>query len=389
VSAYPADALPLPAYHDLGQSYLFLDVSEGGVAGRWEANVSDLNRALGLNFDTEGGVTLEDVSAHIDTIYAYFEERMGVYIDQTRYPIRYVRHELRVIEVAQFVMLYFEVEGLEEEPPEIDLSYNAFFDFDSRHRGLLVVEYHWKSGSFGAEIVSLTFSPDRTRQTLDLSASIWQGLWSVILLGIWHIWIGIDHILFLIALILPAVVRREDGEWKPVARFRPALMYIVKIVTLFTIAHSVTLSLATLGLVELPSRLVESIIAASIAVAALDILYPVFRNQIWMVVFGFGLFHGFGFASVLGDLGVTREHLALSLFGFNLGVELGQITVICLAFPVLYALRSTRLYLRWVLRLGPVLLMLIALMWFSERALNFNIPVIRLAKEALALVGLR
>src|SRR5262249_30538281 len=110
-------------------------------------------------------------------------------------------------------------------------------------------------------------------------------------------------------------------RWLPVPQFRGAFIAVVKIVTAFTLAHSITMSLAALGFVQLPSRLVESCIAASVAIAALNNIWPFFRERAWLIAFVFGLVHGFGFASVLRDLGLPRSSLALALVGFNLGVE--------------------------------------------------------------------
>ena len=173
--------------------------------------------------------------------------------------------------------------------------------------------------------------------------------------------------------MLPAVLFRENRAWHPEPSFRRALINIIKIVTFFTIAHTATLSLAALGLVSLPSRIVESIIAGSIAVAAAANLAPGLNIREAAIAFIFGLFHGFGFASVLGDIGMGGEFLVLSLLGFNLGVELGQISIIAAVFPILFMLRKTRVYL-WILRFGSLCLIAVALLWFFERLFGFNVP---------------
>jgi len=112
-------------------------------------------------------------------------------------------------------------------------------------------------------------------------------------------------------------------------------MYILKIVTLFTIAHSITLSLAALGYIQLESRIVESLIAFSIGLAALHNIYPIVNKGEGLITFLFGLFHGMGFASVLGEKGIEGEYLAVSLFGFNVGVEIGQILIVCAILSLL------------------------------------------------------
>ena len=129
--------------------------------------------------------------------------------------------------------------------------------------------------------------------------------------------------------------------WIPVERLKPALKNVVKIVTFFTIAHSITLCLAAFEIISLPPRLIESIIAISIALAAIHNIYPRFSGKEWLIAFVFGLFHGFGFASVLAEKGLAGNYMALSIFGFNLGVEIGQLAIILLVFPILYLLRKT------------------------------------------------
>lgn len=214
--------------------------------------------------------------------------------------------------------------------------------------------------------------------------------------GIYHIWIGFDHILFLLALLLPSVLRfrSKKGEvtgfdlnnkgWEPVDRLKPALMNVVKIVTFFTIAHSITLCLAAFEIISLPSRLIESIIAISIALAAIHNIYPRFSGKEWLIAFVFGLFHGFGFASVLAERGLVGNYLGLSIFGFNLGVEIGQLAIILLVFPILYLLRKTFLYPK-IRVFGSIILILFSLYWFIERAFDVDFPVGKIIKETLGL----
>jgi hypothetical protein len=191
--------------------------------------------------------------------------------------------------------------------------------------------------------------------------------------GVWHIWIGFDHILFLLSLLLPAVLVVHAKRWRGVDSLGVATREVVWVVTSFTVAHSITLSLAALELVSLPSRLVESAIALSVVLAAANNLFPVMERRRWMAAFGFGLIHGFGFASVLAELGLPTDALVLSLLGFNVGVELGQMAIVAVFLPVAYALRNTRFYLRGVFLGGSVLTMLLALVWLVERAFDLKL----------------
>ena len=280
---------------------------------------------------------------------------------------------------SQFLLLEYALEGFEELPETIDVTYDVFLEEMPQHLTMALVEENWRTGTFQNESTPfMIFRRPGQTQTLDLTAGgLWQGFSAVVNLGILHILEGIDHVLFLVALLLPSVLRRrENSLWKPVGKFSTAFIYIIKIATAFTIAHSITLCLATLQIVQVPSRLVESIIAASIGLAALDIFIPIFRGRSWLIIFLFGLFHGFGFADVLAELGVTSQNALLSLFGFNLGVEIGQLAIIAVVFPILYFLRRQRFYSGFVIKSGASLLGVTSLYWFVERAFDVNIQVL-------------
>jgi hypothetical protein len=147
--------------------------------------------------------------------------------------------------------------------------------------------------------------------------------------------------------MLPAVWRRTEHGWEAVGSFRAAFISIAKIVTAFTIAHSITLAIAALRIVILPSALVESVIAFSVVVAALNNLWPLWTERSWLVAFGFGLVHGFGFASALADLPSSAASLAISLAGFNIGVELGQLCIVLTFLPIAFLLRESWFYRWW------------------------------------------
>jgi len=359
--------------HQVGQSYLYLQVYEQSLTGRFEVPLVNFNPALGLE-GTAREITPENYPDHVDFLWDYFHDHVTIYANGEALPLTF-RDAHYLGTTSQFVVMDFDIGGYDAVPERLSFDYNVLFDEDPSHRGFVLIETNWATGTFANESgISLVFSPDARQDTLDLTTrDRWRGFVAVVGLGIDHIWEGIDHILFLMALLLPAVMRRdEDNRWQPIERFGPALINVVKIVTAFTVAHSVTLSLAALGLVELPGRLVEVIIAGSIAIAAADILFPVFRGRVWVVVFGFGLFHGFGFAGALSEMGVFGEHVWLPLLAFNLGVEIGQVVIVAIAFPILFLLRRLVLYPRALMPLGAVALILVSLAWVAERSLDFT-----------------
>ena len=361
--------------HSADQSYIFLDVYDDRIDGRLEIRIPDLNKAMGTSFPEDDTATMAEIEPYLDDIRRYMSERVSLAVDGGPAGIPWTDHGFTT-DFAQFLALGFTFDGLAEPAKEIDIEFGVLFDTHPDHRNMVVIQNNWKTSTFDQEgNVVLSFSPGNTKQKLDLTdSSVWRGFAGMVALGIHHIFEGIDHILFLLALLLPAVVYRRDGAWQPVTGFGQALIYVIKVVTVFTIAHTITLSLAALGAVSLSSRLVESIIAFSIAVAALNIIVPIFRDRIWLVVFAFGLFHGFGFASVLGEYGIPSNYIVHSLLGFNIGVEIGQVAIVCALFPILYLLRGLKLYTSVILRAGAAVLIAISMYWFTERAFLVDLP---------------
>lgn len=361
--------------HSLGESYLYLQIYEERVSGRFEIALSDLNPALGLA-GTEAEITVENLEEHIDFLKGYYLDHVTIFHEGKPLTIQFNDHEVLNAQ-GGFVLLPFELPDLESVPETLTFEYSVLFEEVPGHRGFLLVEHNWATGTFANENqISLVFSPGSERQEFSLTSSgRLRGFLAVVRLGIEHIWEGLDHLMFLVALLLPAVLRREEKEWREVEHFKPALIHIVKIVTAFTVAHSVTLSLAALGLVRLPGKLVEVVIAASIAIAAFDLLYPIFRGRVWWVVVGFGLFHGFGFAGALSEMGVLQDNLGLALFAFNLGVELGQIVIVAALVPLLFLVRRLKVYRKVVVPAAAVVMILISGVWVAERAFGIDVPM--------------
>lgn len=362
--------------HEPNQSFLFLRIYEtDGIEGRFEINVNELNKIFNLGLPKDA--TIDDIRPYKDLIQNYILENTKFSSELGNYNVIFGDLGALRISYGNFMQFNFKLNELKELPENLNVYYNIGFAVDKTHRGFLTVEHNWKAGLINNEkVIALDFTPAEPNDTLSLSnMSVLTGFIAMIKEGIWHIWIGIDHILFLLALILPAVVRRKDNTlfgWEPVLTFKTAFLYIIKVVTFFTIAHTITLSLASLELINLPSQLVESIIAFSIGLAAFHNIKPIFKMKDWVIAFIFGLFHGFGFASVLSDLGLTGEFLTLSLLGFNIGVEIGQLAIIAGIFPVLYLIRKLKLYPKFLVYMS-VLLIIVSLYWFIERVFDINL----------------
>ena len=353
------------AAHKASDSYLTLQVQGTSVTGQWDIALRDLNFALDLDADGDGAITWGEVRARHGEIAAFALGVLTLKADGAACTLTAARHLVdNHSDGAYAVMALAGTCPAEARALEVD--YRLLFERDAQHRGLLKLD-------LGQEVRSAIFSADRPSQSFATrDASRPQQFAAFVADGVKHMATGIDHILFLLALLLPAVLIRKDGRWEPAGELRTTLLKVTGIVTAFTVAHSITLTLATLGIASLPSRWVEAAIAASVLLTAIDNLVAFLPRRRWIVALAFGLLHGFGFASVLIDLQLPASSLALSLLGFNLGVEIGQLAVVAVFVPLAFLARGLHGYRRLALGAGSALIALVSLGWLVERA--FLIP---------------
>ncbi|MGK5079178.1 HupE/UreJ family protein [Janthinobacterium sp. HLX7-2] len=352
--------------HKPSDSYLTLRVHGKQVDGQWDIALRDLDMAIGLDADGNGELTWEEVRAKHGDIAAYALARLIIAVPGGgSCPLVSSAQLLDDHSDGAYTVLRLHA-VCPIEVSTLNLDYKLLFDLDPQHKGLLRLE----NGAFTSTAI---FTPDSANQTLKLAApSRWRQFCDYVKHGVWHIWIGFDHILFLLSLLLPAVLVWRDRSWQARDTFRSSALEVLKIVTAFTLAHSITLTVATLGLVALPSQFVESAIAVSVMLAAINNIWPM-TSRLALVAFAFGLIHGFGFASVLLDLGLPTGSLMLSLIGFNIGVELGQIAIVVVFLPVAFVARRSFVYRKFVLQAGSALIILISAVWLFERMLNVKI----------------
>lgn len=369
-------ALPFLAFaahaHKQSDSYLTLNVPADGtvIEGQWDIALRDLDFAIGLDANHDGAITWGELKAAESRISAYAFSRLSLEAigrgERSACPAALTGLLVDRHVDGQYAVLRFAADcGL--VPVELNVRYRLLFDVDPTHHGLLGIV---RDGRAQAEVLS----QDSPAVTVNVTApDRWQQFRAFVSEGIWHILKGYDHILFLLTLLFPAVVVYGARGWQARQSLRDSALDVLKVVTAFTLAHSLTLSLAVLGLVHFPSRWVECGIAVTVLLGALNNLKPVIVHRRWVVAFVFGLVHGFGFAAILADLGLKGANLALSLVGFNVGVELGQLAIVVGVLPLAFLMRHTHIYRRAFMPAGAVGIAVIAAYWLIARLTTANL----------------
>ncbi len=348
--------------HKASDSYLWLEqTAPDAMNGRWDIAVRDLEKLVGLDANADGRITWGELRARAasveKTVFPTLAIKAGAVCTTTPGALLVDEHAGETYASLAFSTVC--PDGLDG----LEIDYSLLFDTDTGHRGFLNVSHADRSST-------AVLGPDATQwRRAEPGNLTTSGFYDFVREGIWHIWIGYDHIAFLILLLLPSVVRRHDRSWVATENLGAVMVDMARIVTAFTVAHSITLTVAALGIVSLPGKPVEMAIAASVVAAGLHNLSPISLGPRWALAFGFGLVHGFGFASVLSDLGNGRK-LVTELLGFNLGVDLGQLAIAFAVLPLIFILRSTTLYRRTLLPAGSLAVAALAGVWFVERTLG-------------------
>lgn len=357
--------------HSGSTAYLQVTTDATTVHLRADYALRDLDDALGVDSNDDGNLTWGELQAASPNLLAYLTPRLQLRGDGE--PCRLAASPaLRVTTHADGPYAVFEFTGrCASASSEWQLTDTALFEFDANHRALL----RWQGAT---DENASVLTPDRNAFTLSGSRSSQQTLRVYLQEGLAHVWSGWDHMLFIAGLFLAAALRRQGLRWQPVQKLGPALIDAVKLVTAFTIAHAITLCLTALGMVSLPTRLVESLVALSVVFAGFNNLLPLAgRRSLFMLAWVFGLIHGTAIAGALLELGLPTSGRLLALLGFNIGVEAAQLLLVVVLVPLAFALRHWRGYVPLVLWPGSLLVMLAGLVWFIDRAfaMEWTLPI--------------
>ncbi len=354
--------------HSSSNSYLTLNIPNGQLTLRADIHLRDVDLIFDLDENRDGQVTWGETQSRSDQINAWFVKGIalsasGLVCDLGSANLQVSQHADGLYLSALWQPL---CPGTTTSVDELNLKlrYELIFAQDNLHRALLKLDFpNYQS--------SALLSPDRPEAKVSAAAnSPLRVFGGYVVEGIWHIWIGIDHIAFLLSLLLLAplqATRQKVMHWQGASEPWPVVRDVLAVVTAFTIAHSITLGLTIVGWLTPPPDLVEPAIAMSVVLAAFNNLLGSSSLKRWRLAFVFGLIHGFGFASVLLDLGLPSSALLAGLGGFNIGVELGQLAIVLVFFPLAWVLRHTLFY-RWVIVIGgSALTVLMGLFWTVQR----------------------
>ncbi len=366
--------------HRAGEGYIYLDVTDETISGRFEMRVEDLLKTVGANADAD----------EFENVFPQIAERLGqslsIEINGKSFPARIKTFEVFLTRPGLYTKIVFETDYRGPIPDVVTIDHRSIFTEALPGQPVLVLlASNTKTGIESNEARhALVFGDGEERKDLSLAPTgAWEMFSNFFRYGVRHFLIGYDHIAFLVALLLPSVLIAQNGQWVPVSGFKRAALNVATVVSLFTLAHSLTLSLAALKILRLPEAFVEALIALSIVFVAVRCFIPRNTRLVWLVVLGLGLLHGLGFASVLEPYGVEDATILPTLLAFNLGVEVGQLAVIAIVFPALYVMRQWAAY-RWVvLYPGAMVLLAAGTFWFFRRAFDLDLSIMRVLRDVM------
>lgn len=343
--------------HQSGNSYLRIDSDAQALRVQLDFAVRDLNSLLQIPPEQQKPIQRDELAALQEKLSAVISSSLVLEADGQPVSLSFQSQEVALHNDGLYVRQSFSAAALDPESSQLLVRYGFFNEEEKIARAFV------KLSANGIE-TSAVFDARHSAQRLPLrEIALTEILWSYAREGALHIWSGLDHLLFLFCLLLPGLSLGATSS-------RPLLLYALKVVTAFTVAHSFTLAAAALDWVILPDKLIEAAIAASIIVSALMNLWQGKGAYQWKLAFGFGLIHGLGFANGLRELGLSSSHFIETLLAFNLGVEFGQMAVVVAVgvalAPVLGSERVVGLIQRW----GSVGILLMACGWLVERVMG-------------------
>jgi hypothetical protein len=370
--------IPRVAAHPMPNTIILLDVRADKVTAELQLPLNELELAFGHDVNRNSNNLVARLGPQIT---AYLLKHIQVFTPDGK-PWTVAIDDMQVQPVQESASGPYKeltvhlslIPPANETTRQFNLSYDAIIHQVVSHIALVSVRQDWDNGLnpehpyevgvIGLDVKSNTIPPLAVNIQ---QGGLWRGFTSMVNLGVEHIKEGTDHLLFLLTLLLPAPLLASRKRWAEAGTTRYSLIQIFKIVTAFTIGHSITLLLGATGVTNFPGRPIEVLIAVSILISAIHAIKPIFPGREMFIAAAFGLIHGMAFATTLVDLNLDAGRMALSIFGFNLGIELMQLLVVAVTIPWLIILsRSIAIY-TYVRIIGATLAGIAAIGWIIER----------------------
>ena len=365
--------------HPSPNTLIFLDIKSNGVAAELRLPVGELGMAL----NPSAPKTAEELLGSFkDSLKIYLTSHITpLSMDGQKWSVEVGEMRLENIEntqergtVQDIIVKLWLTPPTGSSSRQFILNYDVVMHQVVTHNALVSIRQDWETGIVSehpAEVGIIAVEP-RNGQIFPLTVSLeskglWGGFKSMIGLGMKHISEGTDHLLFLLTLLLAAPLLVLGKNWGNFGGTRYALVRLVKIITAFTIGHSLTLLAGAVGVLRMPSQPIEVLIAISILVSAIHAIRPIFPNLEMYVAAGFGLIHGLAFANTLSDLDLNAKAMTLSILGFNIGIELQQLLVVILTVPSLILLSKQPKIYDFIRIFSALAAGIAAIAWVFER----------------------
>ena len=357
--------------HELSSGYLTLSAGEENTySGELLLKPDDIGQVAGLDTNGNGALTWGEIHQNQPLLQSYIAKVLSIKVDDTPCKISLSMPNIRSVSGDSYLVSPIQV--MCESAGTLGIHYDGIFEHSPTHKLLVNVNLAGQSGvssqnSTEKTSVTSVLDFDNRSVTYDAVTTSLTALFiSLVYEGVWHIFIGIDHILFLVATLLTVNLAREKKQWQKEPSASRVVKHTVILVSAFTLAHSITLTATALNFIALDSRLVELGIAISVLLTALNNIYPLIV-RLGIITFAFGLLHGMGFASVFADLNAQSNNLVLSVAAFNIGVEVGQLAIVAVLLPLLLWLRHYTFYAKTLMPLLSSVIAIIAINWTIQR----------------------
>ena len=349
--------------HTTSTSYLNINLDNDKISGVWQVTLKDIHLILGLDMNSDSKLIWSEVISQKQKIIS--ELNRAITIATEKSSCKLYTKKLMIDRRVSSVYLNIPFDTNCQSNFKFSINYNFLFEQDAFHKAILSIVDNKKTR---VNILSYT---NRSYNYNQQNTNAFQHFFDFVVQGIIHVLMGFDHVLFVICLLLSATLLVNYNQQQK-NNLKPLLSNTFKLITAFTIAHSITLILASTKTLSIPPTIIEPVIALSVIVLALLNLFKNLNVKHWPIVFAFGLIHGFGFAFVLEEVPIQSGTLIPTLFGFNLGVELGQLIIVLCILPILYLMNSKKYYHRFIIPLSSVVISGIGLFWLIERTVNYS-----------------